>query len=254
MQLPDSFDWKPWVTRWERMQNRYLVKRTQRFTFLVELIGSTQRHISTIIEPGCGPGSLTLRLLKAFPKAQVIGIDLDPTLLALAERRTAGFGDRAQFFQRDLRNNEWMDELPGPANAIVSSTALHWLNKRHLKQFYHQIAPLLADRGIFLNADHVGSDFGRVQRLWERRRKSMRAQARNPRTEDWETFISAYLQALGGDAVIIREQALGTWEGSDRGVHLSWHLDHLRKAGFKHVDCFWRIDCDAIYGGIIRNP
>lgn len=253
IQLPDAFDWKPWITRWERMQDSYLVKRAQRFAFLIELIESTQRHLSTIIEPGCGPGSLTVRLLEAFPHAQVIGIDLDPTLLALAEQRTAKFQDRVQFLQRDLRGTHWMDDLPGPANAIVSSTALHWLNKPHLRQFYRQIVAVLDDRGIFLNADHVGSDFGQVQRLWERRRKAMRAQTHDPRAEDWDAFMAAYLRALGGDAATIREQALGAWEGSDKGVPLHWHLDHLRKAGFKHVECFWRIDCDAIYGGILRQ-
>jgi SAM-dependent methyltransferase len=253
VQLPGSFDWKPWITRWERMQERYLVKRTHRFAMLIDLIESTQRHLSTIVEFGCGPGSLTIRLLEMFPKAQVIAIDLDPTLLPLAERRTIKYQDRVQFLYRDLRDAEWMKDIPEPINAVVSTTALHWLNKRHLKHLYRQVAGVLGDRGIFLNADHVGSDFRRVQRYWEQRRKGMRAQSRDPRAEDWTTFIDAYLAALGGDARTIREQALGSWEGNDNGFPLAWHLDHLRKAGFKHVDCFWRYDCDAIYGGIVRR-
>jgi hypothetical protein len=252
-QLPEAFDWKPWITRWERMQNRYLVKRDQRFALLLDLIESTQRHPLTIVEPGCGPGSLTIRLLEAFPTAQVIGIDLDPTLLALAERRTVRFQDRIQFLLRDLRDDKWMQAIPAPVNAIVSTTALHWLNKRHLKRLYRQIAELLDDRGVFLNADHLGSDFGRIQRFWERHRKALRARSRDPRAEDWTTFINAYMEALGDEARTLREQSLGPWEGDDRGFPLTWHLDHLRKAGFKHVDCFWRSDCDAIYGGIVRK-
>lgn len=253
VQFPESFDWKPWITRWERMQDRYLVKRAQRFALIIELLEKTQRHPATIVELGCGPGSLTIRLLEAFSKAHVVGIDLDPTLLLLAERRTVKFGERVQFLHRDLRDESWIQDISEPVNAVVSTTALHWLNKRHLKQVYRQVAALLEDRGIFLNADHAGSDFGRIQRLWEQRRKSMRAQNRNPHAEDWTTFIDAYLEALGEDARNIREQVLGPWEGNDRGFPLSWHLDHLRKAGFKHIDCFWRIDCDAIYGGIIRK-
>jgi hypothetical protein len=31
---------------------------------------------------------------------------------------------------------------------------------------------------------------------------------------------------------------------------LWWRLDALREAGFEGADCFWRLDCDAIYGGI----
>jgi hypothetical protein len=41
VQLPESFDWKPWITRWERMQNRYLVKRAQRFAMIIELLERT---------------------------------------------------------------------------------------------------------------------------------------------------------------------------------------------------------------------
>jgi SAM-dependent methyltransferase len=252
-ELPENFDWKPWITRWERMQDGYIVKRAQRFAMLIDLIARTQRRPSTIVELGCGPGSLTIRLLKAFPKAHIVGIDLDPTLLPLAERRTLKYHDRAQLYLRDLRDTAWIQDIPFPVDAVVSSTALHWLNKRHLKQLYRQIAALLGDRGIFLNADHAGSDFGRVQRFWEQRRKSLQSQYRNPRAEDWSTFINTYLEELGDEARTLREQMLRPWEGNDRGFPLSWHFDHLLKAGFKHVDCFWRGDCDAIYGGIVRK-
>jgi hypothetical protein len=37
---------------------------------------------------------------------------------------------------------------------------------------------------------------------------------------------------------------------SPRGVPLAWHFDKLRAAGFTCVDCFRRLDCDAIYGGL----
>lgn len=36
----------------------------------------------------------------------------------------------------------------------------------------------------------------------------------------------------------------------EEGLPLAWHLDTVREHGFAHVDCFWRSDRDAIYGGI----
>lgn len=46
----------------------------------------------TIVDIGCGTGSLLLRLGKAAPSARLIGIDPDPVVLARARRRLAAAG------------------------------------------------------------------------------------------------------------------------------------------------------------------
>jgi SAM-dependent methyltransferase len=183
----------------------------------------------------------------------VIGLDVDPTLLPLARLRTARFGERIQFIQKDLREPAWIDVFSDPIDAVVSATAFHWLNEQQLKQVYEQIASILRHGGIFLNADHVGSNFAPLQQFWEWHREEMRKQRRNPRADDWNTFINAYLDELEPEAQEIRQHALGEWEGIEEGFPLAWHFDQLRKAGFDHVECFWRCDCDAIYGGFCRK-
>lgn len=40
-----------------------------------------------ILDLGCGTGSTTLRLKKAFPNAEVIGLDLSPQMLVFADRK-----------------------------------------------------------------------------------------------------------------------------------------------------------------------
>lgn len=56
---------------------------------LIESIKGTPRRI---LDLGCGTGSTTLMLKQAFPQAQVIGLDLSPYMLVMAERKakTAG--------------------------------------------------------------------------------------------------------------------------------------------------------------------
>lgn len=56
---------------------------------LVDRIQGTPRRI---LDLGCGTGSTTLLLKQAFPQAQVIGLDLSPYMLVMAEHkaRTAG--------------------------------------------------------------------------------------------------------------------------------------------------------------------
>jgi SAM-dependent methyltransferase len=249
---PADFDWQHWVDRWERMQERYLVRRRERFAALVALIDATQARVERVLDLGCGPGSLTLAVLDAFPQAEVYGIDYDPSVLVLAQARLAHFGTRVHLIQADLQRAAWVRRVPAPIEAVISSTALHWLEPDVLAALYCQIAGLLAPGGILLNADHVGSEHAGVQRAWEQHRKQERADERRikmgePDADDWGHFWDAYGEALGYRS----QQSLDGWEhGVEEGLPLSWHLDQLRACGFCGVDCFARWDCDALYGGV----
>jgi trans-aconitate methyltransferase len=245
-----NVDWQDWVRRWDRMQERYLVARSDRFDIIAGLVVDTQQDLKIIVDLGCGTGSLSNVLLEAAPSVHVIGLDMDPTLLPLAKARTANNSDRVSFIQADLRDKKWVDLVSQPVDAVVSATALHWLNEQHLATLYHQLAAVLNPGGIFLNADHVASESGRVQKSWEARRAEMLDAHAPKQAENWDMFWRNYLDTLGPEAAEARAAALGEWEGIEEGLPLSWHLDQLRTVGFTAVDCFWRCDCDAIYGGL----
>ena len=248
---PLTLDWPAWVTRWDRMQERYLVGRNERFAVISRLIRDTQGPAPVILDLGCGTGSLMAALLETIPGAHALGVDLDPTLLLLAGKRLAAFGDRAQTVLVDLREESWLASIPKSFDAIVSATALHWLNPEQLAAVYVQIATLLCPGGIFLNADHVASDNSLVQQAWAKHRTETLAAQSDPAADDWDSFINAYLAALGAEASAARQQALGDWQGVEDGMPLAWHFQHLHMAGFSTVDCFWRCDCDAVYGGVL---
>ena len=55
---------------------------------------------------------------------------------------------------------------------------------------------------------------------------------------------------MSGDARAVRADALGKWTGIEPGLPLAWHFAALRRARFTALDCFWRSEADAIYGGI----
>ena len=58
--------------------------------------------------------------------------------------------------------------------------------------------------------------------------------------------------ALGLNTLeIAREAAGGIFDkGVEPGMPLDWHFARLSEAGFFAADCFWRCDCDAIYGAM----
>lgn len=246
--FPD-LDWFSWVIRWDRMQERYLVEREERFEIITRLLTSTFPRKSRILDLGCGTGSLMVVLLKALPESQGTGVDLDPTLLLLADKQLASYQNRMQLIQADLRKTSWLNAVRGPFDAVVSATALHWLSPAQLSTLYGQIGRLLSPGGVFLNADHVASSHPGVQAAWISHRDRVLLAQADPTADDWDGFWKAYLSCLGPAAAAAREQALGDWQGMEEGQPLTWHFQHLLHAGFSSVDCFWRCDGDAIYGG-----
>jgi len=247
MDLPEGMDPAAWVARWDRMQERFLAERPERLAELVRLVGAALPAPRLIADLGCGTGSVAARMLEAFPEAQVVGLDRDPTLLALARGRCRPYRGRARFAEVDLRSEGWTSALGGAPDAAVSATALHWLSAEQLSRLYRQVAAALVPGGIFLSADHAACSLAGVQACWDASRRTALSPLGPPR-EAWDGFFEEFLAALGPGARSACTAAPGSAEGVEEGMPLAWHLDALRAAGLSSADCFWRRDGDAIYG------
>jgi ubiquinone/menaquinone biosynthesis C-methylase UbiE len=232
------------------MQDRYIPARKERFETIIQLITATQQKVSKVLDIGCGTGSLMLPILETFPIAEVWGIDFDPMLLALAEKRLAKFDSRARLVEADLRKQNWLINVPASFDAVVSATTLHWFSSEQLGQLYKQFASVLKKGGIFLNADHAGSSYKRIQKDWETQRSRLARKYRKSNADNWDGFWHAYGQALKVDIKKFRRKLIGHWVGSEQGLPLQWHFEKLKSGGFESIDCYWRLDYDAIYGGI----
>jgi len=251
VRAPEGFDATEWLARWDRMQEYYLAHRPERLALLAWLVQATQASPRLVVDLGCGTGSVMAAVLEALPEVAAVGLDLDPALLILAEKRLAHFGDRARLLQRDLRDGSWAECLDGPVDAALSATALHWMGPEEVEELYARLYRILRPGGLFASADHAGSADARLQSAWEQHREEMRARTRPPDTEDWGAFWTAYGAALGmADVRAFRMSLVPDWHGVENGLPVAWHFDALRRAGFATVDCFWRCDCDAIFGAL----
>ena len=81
----------------------------------------------TLVDLGCGPGNITLRLAQVFPDARVIGVDGSEAMLAVAQRRAMELGLNVDFRCCDLR---CLDGLQ--ADLVSSNSLLHHLHQPDL--------------------------------------------------------------------------------------------------------------------------
>lgn len=228
---------------WDAQQETFMPDREARFALLGELVEAVVGSRPRVLDLACGTGSITGRLLDRLPGASVVGVDVDPVVLSIAE---AGFGDdpRVTIVPADLAREDWTAALPGGRfDAVVSATALHWLDEAVLYRLYADLAGLLRPGGVFGNVDHVhteaGPITGRVLDLRARRRTEPGAVT----WEGWWERIAA--DPAFADRYAARQARFGTGGHTESEVSADWHCAALRAAGFAHTEVIWRAYDDA---------
>lgn len=83
----------------------------------IERINGTPRRI---LDLGCGTGSTTLLLKQAFPQAQVIGLDLSPYMLVMANHKARTAGLNIQW----CHGNAEATSLPNASFDLVTASLL----------------------------------------------------------------------------------------------------------------------------------
>jgi len=109
--------------RWDpRQYDRYAAERARPFADLLARI-APEREPRTVVDLGCGPGTLTATLAERWPRAAVTGVDSSPEMIARAASLVPSAGGRLAFVEADLR--DWTP--PGPVDVVVSNAALQWV-------------------------------------------------------------------------------------------------------------------------------
>lgn len=233
-------DWAHWLKQWDRQQQNSFPAREVRFNSILDVLGARMRRKFTVLDLGCGPGSLSLRGLRRFPKARFIGVDADPVMLKLGRESVGSVGGRMRWVSADIRRSDWVTKLPvRRVDAAISTNALHWLPPPKLRRLYRDIHALLSPRGVFLNGDWLTSkDEGpTLQHLFHRIYRERRQRIHKP---------AMWLDWSGWWRQLEREPALENLFAMRRKIfprrhprepHLSVedHLNALRRAGFEGV-------------------
>jgi tRNA (cmo5U34)-methyltransferase len=178
------------------------------------------RRAPLVLDLGVGSGELAARCLRVLPRARLIGIDTDETMLALARRRLGG--------RLEARVGDF-EVAPLPrCDVITASLALHHVRTlRQKARLYARCFAALRPGGLLVNADRcLASD------------RRLRAADRAA----WRGHLQRrYTRSRA-------ERFLRAWAKEDVYLRLDDEVDLLERAGFA-VDVPWRRDGFAVLVG-----
>ncbi|MBI5827226.1 MAG: class I SAM-dependent methyltransferase [Deltaproteobacteria bacterium] len=204
---------------------------------LLEILKSFYRNFlagrkNNILDLGCGDGVLTRELLGIDGSISATLVDASDDMLRRAKERLKAY-EEVRLIKTGFQELLEKDALPESFDFIVSSLAIHHLDKGEKNSLFEYIYSHLNPGGYFLNIDVVLSP--------------------SEGLEEW------YL-LLWKEWIVERQEALNSREDftdvPDRYKNkdnkpdiLEDQLSALKSIGFKEVDCFYKYGIFSVYGG-----
>jgi len=194
---------------------------------LISVIPFSRGEAFSVVDLGCGTGTLSKAVKDSFPNAAVTCIDIAGKMLEIAKDKLGG---DVNCIQADFNNFDF----PQKYDLVVSSLALHHLETDDDKfGVYKKIYATLNNGGIFINIDVVlGSD----EKLQERY------------MEKWKEFMAKSMSQNEID-----ERWIPNYYAEDRPTALTTHLKMLNDCGFSSVDVIYKYFNFAVYCGRKRD-
>lgn len=112
-----------------------------------ELIKQAGHQPARILDAGSGSGDSAVALAEAFPRAEIVGLDLSEHMLAVARERAAaaGLSQRLSYVQGDVTKMPFSD---GQFDTVVSQDTIHMLDNPG--DMLNECERVLAPRGMLV--------------------------------------------------------------------------------------------------------
>lgn len=174
-----------------------------------------------VVDLGTGSGALAAQILKVRPKARLIGIDADASMLDAARKRLKG---RIDTIEDDFE----LARIPR-CDVVSASFSLHHIDTGRKKAaLYKRCFSALRDSGMFVSADCFLSSSAKLR---QRNRQA------------WLDHLQRKYTKKKS------EQFLRTWAKEDVYFSLDREVELLKEAGFS-TEISWRQDSFAVVVGL----
>lgn len=213
----------------------------EQLDILLRIIKANQRSVNQFLDLGCGDGILAATILRQFPSAKGILLDLSEVMIDSSKEKLSQYKNNLKYVVYDYGKKDWGKKVEGVQfDLIVSGYSIHHQTNDRKKEIYSDIYKLLSPTGMFINIEHVSSPTKWVENLFD------------------ECFIDSlfnYQIKLGTNKT--REQvAEEFYSREDHEANIlapvNLQCEWLRNLGFEDVDCYFKLFEFAIFGG--RKP
>ncbi|MDY6966515.1 MAG: class I SAM-dependent methyltransferase [Halobacteriota archaeon] len=195
----------------------------------------------TILDIGCGLGTLSTLLLDSLDNCKIVGVDSSEEMIEESNRRLKKYiPDRYSSHISNFNfKNFWTPEIDRKYDFIVSSLALHYLSDERRSAFFSEIHEHLKENGVFIACIGNLSKISEIREMEEIFKaeyayKNVTWQENDP--DDFESFLN---------------------ESKDRQreMKINWripedYLTALKDADFEKYDIVWHIWVKSIFVAI----
>ena len=196
--------------------------------YLVAAAANAAPQPLKIVEAGTGTGATSRSILAAHGALRLVSVDPDEGMLGQASRNLSNCKDRVEFVRRDILG--YLQDLPSNAlDGFVSAYTLHNIEPVYRDELVPEIARVLKDGAIYINADKIARDDERSH------------------IDDLRKQIDAFkiYDRMG------RPDLRSYWtqhymEDEARRIVETSHLQQLRSTGFDDARIVWRKGMEAI--------
>lgn len=171
-----------------------------------------------VVDLGCSRGEALAHVvdrLGAYNK--YLGVEVSEPMRNAATERFESWGDRVRIENLDLRR-----EYPKvPASVVMSVLTLMFVPIEYRQRVVSNIYDSLPDGGAFIMVEKVLGSTSLMD----------------------DVLVDAYyeMKANNGYSQVEIERKRLSLEGVLVPVTANWNVDLLERAGFRNVDCFWRV-------------
>ncbi|NIO44631.1 MAG: methyltransferase domain-containing protein [Candidatus Aenigmarchaeota archaeon] len=204
----------------------YVVPRNEE---LHNVIVNTIRHDRNskikILDLGVGTGLGAWKILSEFPYAHLTGIDFSSKMLKRCKERLSIFKNRILLVEANFNKIDF----PEKYDVIISAVTIHNSKIEQQKDLILKAYKNLNNNGIFVNGDFIKSNSEHIN-------------------QKLRNFYENYLREK------LKGKELKTWLRhafeEDKPVEIKTHLNWLKMAKFKKIECVWMYMNLAVYYGI----